>query len=107
VSDAREQYMTYARKAEEARLADALDQQKISNVVLAGGASASVGLDAAATGARADRRWYRRSVPRPGRSACSADWLGEGLLPNRRMRPHLPARPHQPVDGEAWTRSEP
>ena len=106
VSDAREQYMTYARKAEEARLADALDQQKISNVVLA----------EAPVPALASTRPPLVLVLIVGGmaglflgliAALLSEWLGEGFLPNRRMRPAFARAATPAVDGEAWTRSEP
>jgi len=106
VGDAREQYMLYARKAEEARLADALDKQKISNVVLA----------EAPVPALVSTRPPLVLVLLVGGiagvflgivAALLTDWLGEGLLPNRRMRAAFARTATQAVDGEAWTRSEP
>ena len=98
--------MTYARKAEEARLADALDKQKISNVVLA----------EAPVPALVSTRPPLVLVLIVGGiaglflglvAALLTDWLGEGLLPNRRMRAAFARTATPAVDGEAWTRSEP
>ena len=100
VNDAREQYMTYARKAEEARLADALDTQKISNVVLA----------EAPVPALASTRPPLILVLIVGGiaglflgliAALLTDWLGEGLVPSRRMRTAFARASTPAVDGEA------
>jgi uncharacterized protein involved in exopolysaccharide biosynthesis len=98
VSDAREQYMTYARKTEEARLADALDKQKISNVVLA----------EAPVPALISTRPPLVFVLIVGGiaglflglvAALVTDWLGAGL-PNRRLQAVFARTAAQAIDGE-------
>jgi len=100
VNEAREQYVTYARKAEEARLADALDTQKISNVVLA----------EAPVAALASTRPPLVFVLIVGGiaglflgllAALLTDWLGDGVVPSRRMRAAFARTATPAVDGEA------
>jgi uncharacterized protein involved in exopolysaccharide biosynthesis len=102
VADAREQYMLYGKKAEEARLAEALDKERISNVVLA----------EAPVPPLASTRPSLLFVLLVGgiaglllglTLALCVDWLGAGLLPNRRLQAafaRTPA-PAQAMDGEA------
>lgn len=99
VADTREQYMVYGRKAEEARLAEALDRQKISNVVLA----------EAPVPALMSTRPPLIVVLLVGGivglllgliSALFVDWLGAGLFANRRFQPAVARTTTPAIDSE-------
>jgi uncharacterized protein involved in exopolysaccharide biosynthesis len=92
--------MLNARKAEEARLADALDKERISNVVLAEAPVSPL------VSTRPPLLFVLLVGGIAGLmlgviSALIIDWLGAGQLPSRRLQAAFAQAPAQAMDGEA------